>query len=305
MTIKESYQKVKQKQSTENKLQELYTQKDEFVHKTESLKAIMLKEQKDVDSLEKGGLASFFYELRGKKEQKLDKERAEAYEAKAKYDNAAYQLAEINKNIDIYEKTLSALGDCEKEYEIALKERQAELKTGNPEIIQLEEDIVSAQHLQKEIAEALLAGNTAKETAMQILSSLDDADSWATFDLFGGGLIADMVKYESLDKAEKLLMNLQTELNSFKTELTDVKIQCDIQISIDHALKTADYFFDNIFTDYAVKDSISSSLSQVNETVSQIDKTLAHLDSLLSSEQEKEKSAKDAMERIILEHSDM
>lgn len=203
--LKELYEKVKLKEHTQNKLNGLYTRRDELINKVDVLKKSMIKEQKDVDSLEKGSLTAFFFDMCGKKEQKLDKERAEAYEAKMKYDNAMYQLSETNTQIEKCEKQINALQGCEQNYETALKKRQAELRNHNPQIQQLEECIVSSKLLQKEISEAILAGNQAREIATLVLSKLKDADSWAIYDMVGGGFIADMAKYSALDEAERLV----------------------------------------------------------------------------------------------------
>lgn len=298
--LKELYEKVKLKEHTQNKLNGLYTRRDELINKVDVLKKSMIKEQKDVDSLEKGSLTAFFFDMCGKKEQKLDKERAEAYEAKMKYDNAMYQLSETNTQIEKCEKQINALQGCEQNYEAALKKRQAELRNHNPQIQQLEECIVSSKLLQKEISEAILAGNQAREIATLVLSKLKDADSWAIYDMVGGGFIADMAKYSALDEAERLVQQLQAQLDSFKTELTDVTIQVDIQVSIDSMLRTADYFFDNIFTDFTVRNRIEASTGQVNDTLRQIDKLLSYLDSLLEKERKREKDATTEIEQLIL-----
>lgn len=301
--IKELYEKVKLKEHTQNKLKELYTRRDELINKVDVLKKSMIKEQKDVDSLEKGTLTAFFFEIRGTKEQKLDKERAEAYEAKMKYDNAVYQLSETNAHIEHYEQQINALQGCEQNYENALRKRQAELRNHNPKILQLEENIASSKLLQKEVTEAIQAGEKANEIAMQVLSKLKDADSWAIYDMVGGGFIADMAKYSALDEAEQLVQQLQAQLDSFKTELTDVTIQVDIQISIDSMLKTADYFFDNIFTDFTVRSRIEVSTAQVQDTLQQINKLLSYLDSFLENERKREKDATTEIEQLILNAS--
>lgn len=301
MEITELYKKVKNKEVYESRLSELRSQNDELTAKADALEKAMSKEQKDVDKLEKGGLASFFFELTGKKEQKLDKEKLEAYEAKVKYDNACYQLTENKREIESYESKIRELTGCENQYQNALANRKKELRNSTPELIKLEEEMASAQLCEKEIGEAVQAGKEAMKIAEKVKKKLGEADNWATFDMFSDGMFADVLKYEALDKVESLVGQLQIKLNSFKTELTDVKIQANIQVSIDDFLKTADYFFDNIFTDYEVKDKISAAKKQIDSTIKQIDDTIVHLNELLESEQYKEKKTKEEIERIVLE----
>ena len=68
----------------------------------------------------------------------------------------------------------------------------------------------------------------------------------------GGGLMADLAKYEELDDAQKQIEQLQVELRRFKTELADVEITADLQVTVDSFLKFADFFFDGLFADWAV-----------------------------------------------------
>ena len=113
-----------------------------------------------------------------------------------------------------------------------------------------------------------------------ILRSLESAEGWATWDLFGGGLVADLVKHGHLDEAQAAVEDLQIQLGRFRTELADVTIQADVQVSIDGFLRFADYFFDGLFADWAVLDQIVRSQEQVRQTWTQIDGVLTRLEAL-------------------------
>ena len=75
---------------------------------------------------------------------------------------------------------------------------------------------------------------------------------------------------------------LQSQLRRFKTELADVTINADIQVSIDGVLRVADYFFDGIFADWAVLDQIRQSQQQVQLIRNQIEIVLNHLYTLIN-----------------------
>ena len=105
--------------------------------------------------------------------------------------------------------------------------------------------------------EALIAGNAALSCADQILFQLNSAEGWGTWDLVGGGLLSDLAKHSHLDQAQASVETLQSQLRRFKTELADVTINADIQVSIDGFLRVADYSFDGIFADWAVLESDS------------------------------------------------
>lgn len=301
MNIKTLYENVQTKRRIQNKLNNLYDQKADLDQRIEPLRERMLKEIKDVERLENGNLSSFFYELMGKMDQKLDDERKEAYEAKMKYDTASYQLNVINDDINRYERQLSSFDNCEQLYQEALNQKLSELKQSNQESVKIEEKIIASQMLQKEIKEAIDAGNKVESIANQARNALDRADGWSTFDLLGGGLIADIAKYGHLDTAESLIHELQAQLGRFQTELADIKIQSDIQVSIDGFLRTADYIFDNIFTDWAVKDRISHALHQISITYDQIIDVVYRLNQLLEEENQKEENLKQELEKWVVE----
>lgn len=137
---------------------------------------------------------------------------------------------------------------------------------------------IAALKVQKrELLEAINAGKTALHTVNEVLETLDNAEGWSTWDVMGGGLMADLAKYEELDDAQKQIEQLQVELRRFKTELADVEITADLQVTVDSFLKFADFFFDGLFADWAVLDHINQAQSRVENTKGQIKRVLALL----------------------------
>ena len=76
----------------ESMLRELRGQQAALSARVRELDAVKRKEQVDVDRLEGRSLAAFFYNVIGKMDERLDKERQEAYAARVKYDAAAREL---------------------------------------------------------------------------------------------------------------------------------------------------------------------------------------------------------------------
>lgn len=300
MELKELYEKVQLKKRNQTKLDNLYTQREVIESKLSELEEKKRIEQEDVDRLERGNLSSFFYELTGKLDQKLDKERQEAYEAKAKYDASKHQLDAILNDIQYYETQQLALKNCESEYQTAYENKIEQLKKNDIEVVQLDEQYIACRLLQKEIEEAIQVGNEALRIAKQVKSKLGSADGWATWDVLGGGMLSHVMKYSAIDEAERLIQSLQTQLGKFQTELADVKINTNIKISIGEFLRFADYFFDNIFTDVEVMDRISKSNIQTEQTIDEIEKVLEILVQLLLEEKNKELELKDKLEKRIM-----
>ncbi len=55
---------------------------------------------------------------------------------------------------------------------------------------------------------------------------------------------------------------MQSDLNRYRAELADVMLQADIQVDIGDFLRFADYFFDDVFSSWAVLDCIRNTAQQ-------------------------------------------
>ncbi len=279
--LKELREKIARKASLEAKRRELEAQRENLAGRVQELKSILRKEQGDVERLEHTSLSGLFYAAIGKKEERLDKEKLEACAAKAKYDAAARELNFTEEDIRCVEAQLCEIAECEDRYAALLQEKMAEIKASGAaeaeRILRWEEQIAAQERQKKEIGEAIAAGTRALDTVENILSNLNSAQSWGTWDLLGGGLLSDIAKHSRLDDAQKMVQQLQEELRQFKTELADITIQTDIQVSVDGFMRFADYFFDGLFADWVVLDKINESLASVQRTKNQIEEVLSNL----------------------------
>ncbi len=246
---------------------DLEQQYEEQKKKVFLLEAQMKQEQADVDKLEGRSLAAFFAGLRGNKEERLDKERQEARAARVKHDMA---LLERNDVEDQLRRTREELADLD-----GIPARREEIMTawardvkamGGPlgqAILDLEEKRAWHQGQQREIREAVAAGQEALVQADEILESLNTADGWATMDIFGGGLLSSVLKHDAIDKAQSKVEGLQLALRRFKTELVDVSIDADLNFTMGETTQFFDIFLDNICTDFRVMEEIDRSKKRV------------------------------------------
>lgn len=296
---------VFKQQHIKAQLLDLQEQHESLKTKVEELKEERQTELEDVERLERNSLSSFLYRLTGKKEEKLDKERKEAYEAAVRYDAAVRELEAVERYIKKCEMDLAELTGCEERYDGCLKEKERMLKLagGDPakHILKLEQRIEYTKQQEKEIKEAIRAGKKSLDTAEKIVESLNSAKGWSTWDMLGGGMLADMGKYRELDQVQELVEKLQEELHGLKAELADVHVQADIQAKIDGFLRFADYFFDGIFTDLAVREQIQLSLEQAQKTATQLQTVLARLEVMQSTLTEDRRRLKEELERCIVQ----
>ncbi len=298
-------QRVARKQQLAAMLRELYARQRTLTEKVKELEAVKNSEQSDVDRLEGGSLAAFFYAVAGKKEERLTKEREEAYAARVKYDAAARELSGLEEEIERKERELSELQGCEERYQQALQDKLETLKRAGgadaEELLRLEERLNDLEHQKRELREAIAAGQSALDITHEVMDRLNKADNWATMDLFGGGLISDMAKYSHLDEAQAAVERLQIQLQSFRTELADVTIDANIQVNMDKFLRFADYFFDNLFTDWAVRDQINQTQDQIRNTEQQIRQVLEQLEQMSACVEAEWKQNRETLEKRVQE----
>ena len=298
-------QKVAQKPLLESKLYELHTQRRQYDNQVISLRVASRKEQEDVEKLEGRSLANYFYKVIGKLDDKLDQERKEAYAAKVKLDAAERELAGIESDIKEMQEQITDVLVAETRYKDALELKRRQLKDSGTQvadqILSMEERIAALQAQKQEIKEAISAGYSARSTADRILSELEDADGWNTWDILGGGgIITHMAKHSHLDEAQDLVQELQSQLRRFKTELADIQISANMQVNIDGFLRFADYFFDGLFADWAVGDKISQSLSSVSNTKSEINRMLDKLNDMEKAVDQKIQQKKTKLEQFVV-----
>lgn len=297
-------EKLARKGKIESMLRSLRSQLTELQGEEQRLAAQRSKEQDDVDRLERDSLAAFFYAAISKREEKLDKEKAEAYAAAVKHDTARRQAEAAEYDVHALETELRDLSGVQAEYNRLFAEKMDAVKSENPafgdELCRMEDrqGCIAAQ--KREIDEALSVGRDVLSQIASIESSLDSAEGWGTWDLLGGGLISDLAKHSHLDEAQVQINDLQDSLRRYHTELADVTVQADVQAQVDGFLRFADYFFDGLFADWAVLDHIHSSQQQIGSTRCQVEDMQAKLERMGSAMQTEEDALNERIRELVL-----
>lgn len=224
-------------------------------------------------------------------------------EASFSENTAIRELAGVEEDLGRCQAELDTLGDCETRYAALLREKTEAVKAAGgavaEQILGLEERSAYLENQERELQEASTAGQNALATTDQILESLNSAENWGTWDLVGGGLIADLAKHSRLDDAQASVEYLQSQLRAFRTELADVTINADFQVNIDGFLRVADYVFDGIFADWAVLDRINQAQAQVESTRAQICAVLDHLQQMMGQAEEERVELQQEIERLV------
>lgn len=269
-------------------LADLEKQRRGLEKKTADLNYARMNEQEDVDRLETGSIRSLVLSLLGRKEERLETERAELAAAILKYDAAKRELDEI---IALEAERRAEFNRCDRameEYEKLLSQKADFLGSlggaDGEEILRLRREIARREALCAELSEALNEGRMAESVAESVIESLKSADTWGTFDLFGGGLISDLAKYSAMDEAKQRIERLQHQLRRFRAELADVSLDMDADMESGSLFRFADFFFDDIFTAVSALNRIERTRTMVREAIRKIRDSLRELERRLGSE---------------------
>lgn len=272
-------EKIQRRTKVDAMLRDLYAQRTQQEKRVSDLVTILYEEQEDVEKLS-GGFWSVYYAMIGKKEEMLEKERAEALKASMQYDAARAELQKVQEEIDRLEWEKKEFDDYEREYSAVLDEKLNFMRKSSmhaEKIVELEEKIEYLGNQIGEIDEAECAGRRVLNQIDLIAESLDSAEGWGTWDMLGGGMLSSMVKHAHLDEAQERIKSLERLLSRFRTELADVTVQADVRAQMDGFTRFADWFFDGFFVDWMVLSRIKESKGSLETTEKQIQRVMEQL----------------------------
>lgn len=302
--LRQLQQKLARKRQLQARCDSLRAQRTALLDRTAALEKTAMKEEADVLRLEGRSLAAFFYHAVGKMGEKLDQERREAYGARVKYDAAVRELQAVEQDLARCTGELNTLSLCEEHYRLCLEEKAAAIKvsgsTDGFEILRLETALQTLECQLRELREAADAGQAALFAAKNVQTALDHAQEMGTWDLFGGNLFCNMPGHDHLDATQSTVEQLQVELSRFRTELIDVKLEWDIQISLEGFSRFSDLFFDGLFADWAVLDRIGQARGQIRQTAAEIERIMEKLDGMIHMTQTEMEQHRAALDTFIV-----
>ena len=130
---------------------------------------------------------------------------------------------------------------------------------------------------QREVNEAIQAGNAALRSLQQARESLNSAGNWGIVDLLGGGLLSTFAKHSKMNDAERQIEQARSDLRRFRKELADVDAFADIHIETGDFLALADYFFAGLIADWMMQSRINDAKRQVDTAIQKVEEVLRKL----------------------------
>ena len=138
---------------------------------------------------------------------------------------------------------------------------------------------VMSYDLNKEIQDAVRAGERSLHSLREAQGYLNSAGNWGVVDILGGGLFTDLMKHSKMNHASRCMEAARQDLRTFERELEDVdRYLPDVQMS--DFLTFADFFFDGFVADIYVQSKIGDAKRQVAEAVRQVESIVERLKSV-------------------------
>lgn len=262
-------------------LDDLYRQQAERREKLDEAAQNLRNEEKDVEDLEHLSFKALWTALTGDKEERLSRERREALAAKCKYDQAAEDLRYLEEKLTALIGERNRLQQIPHTLERLWSEKADLLKARGgavgEELTALDRERAELDGQEKELREAISAGEYARRLLEAVQTDLDSAASWGTWDMLGGGTLVTMAKHQRLDSAQTNISAAQRALSAFRTELADVG-QLEVpNVEIGSFATFADFFFDDIFSDWYVQTGIRNAQDGISDVRWKVNAALERL----------------------------
>ena len=279
--LERARQKMERSRKLDVILQDLKEQSVRRRRAEEEARAVLEKEQGDVEELERMSLVSFLARIQGDLESRKAEERREAAMAKARYDAAKWDLEDLDRRLRDFAQEKESLKGLEKQYQALLDEKEAVLRSQggaqSQRLGQLAQEQERTAGELREIQEAIQAGLAAQRALEEMGSDLNGAENWGVWDMVGGGIMSTFAKHGCLDDAQDAAYEARRALSRFRTELADVSSEQVPDVELGDFAVFADYFFDGLFADLFVQSRIREAQDQVAAVAQRVERLIVRL----------------------------
>ena len=262
------------------------------------------REQKDVEALEGRSLKGLLLGLTGKKEEALKKHRREAMEAKVDQEIAVLELANVANKLEHIMDQQRKLGDCQEafwEQFPAVYGAYRNAGEGDQHYAQeLEMQMIVAAKQDKEVREALAAGQKARASVERVLKCLKEVRAGEEEALAPGSVaVRGMIV-----RAQEEVNAMRDSLCTFKEELLDVQMPSELRFDLHGFLQLED--------DYLIRRSGSTNITEqynritvlLHPALQQLDAILPYLELMMEKSHLQLQQARLSLGQYVLEELD-
>jgi len=247
------------------------------------LQKLMDKELDDLEQMESMSMKAVFYKVLGSKEEQLEKERQEYLQASLKFNDQKDKIELIEFELGVLNKKLRNKTQLTHQLTKLKKIREQEIINSNPlqaqQLLNLSHNLDNNILKQREIDEAIQAGNKVAKTIAEIIKELKNAQHWGKWDMYGNqGRRAGYMKHTAIDRAKNLANIANHELYKFSKELRDTGEYAEgFQINMESFSSFIDVFFDNLITDWIMQQKIVNSTNMMHSNLDKVQRILISL----------------------------
>jgi len=267
-------QAVRELEVTRRRCTDLELRQDELGDELAALQAQYQTEQQDVDRLEHMSLTRVLVALKGSRDEALAREHAEADAVRMRLADAQARLEAVRTEHQAAQEQLDRLSSAPDDYTALLAEKERHLtESSDPRratLLSLADERGRLNAELGEMANAAQAADAARQALLQTEYKLGSASGWNTYDtFFGGGMIATVMEHSRLDEAAAAAAEADRRMAVLRTDLTELDQieQTSPVITLSSATRFVDMWFDNIFTDLAVRDRIKQAQQNVTQSL--------------------------------------
>jgi vacuolar-type H+-ATPase subunit I/STV1 len=276
--LSQAKERVRAKQKLAAMLGQVESDLRQARRKHTALEERLASEKSDVDKLEGLSLTGLFHSVLGTRTERLDKEREEYLAAKLKYDESEEALKDLQAQANRLQDQLAAFQSVDHDYQRLIEEKESLLTSGQDpragRLLELSARLTDLKSDQKELTEAIQAGESALRGLRRVQADLQSAANWGTWDMLGGGMLSTMAKHSKIDSARQHAHAAQGQLRRFQAELADAGQRLHVSLDIGGFSKFADYFFDGLIADWNVQSKIKNASNACASAMSQVSSSI-------------------------------
>ncbi|OAS13796.1 hypothetical protein [Paenibacillus oryzisoli] len=248
-------------------------------------------EQADVEQLTRLSLINLFHTILRSKTEQLELERQQVLTATLQLETAKQTLLDAQNDLIQVGDDLANYQRAAEDYKKLMAVKESALLNApllSRELERIDDSIEEQKLRVKELQEALTAGKLVVDSLTDTSNSLEKAENWGKWDLWGGGgLISTHAKHSHVDDAKRFIHEANHHIQNFRDELNDLNGSFQIEIDISGTLKMADYWFDGLISDWIVQGRITNSQSQTLSAINKIRPVVSQLHNELSAAETK------------------
>ncbi len=129
----------------------------------------------------------------------------------------------------------------------------------------------------KEIREAIAAGERALSSLRAAQNKLNSARSWGFLDMFGGNFITGLIKHSKVSDASRYVDDARRDMAAFQNELGDIQDLQNMDIRIGDFLTFADFFWDGFLSDILVQSKINDARRKIADAINRTESVVRKL----------------------------